>query len=78
MLRFAIRNLLSRPVRSLLSLLGLTVAIVGMVGLFSVAEGIDATVDETFGQIPGILVMQELRQGRGWVGMRTDLPVFRI
>lgn len=59
MLRFAIRNLLSRPVRSLLSLLGLTVAIVGMVGLFSVAEGIDATVDETFGQIPGILVMQK-------------------
>ena len=59
MLRFAIRNLLSRPVRSLLSLLGLTVAIVGMVGLFSVAEGIDATVDETFGQIPGILAMQK-------------------
>ncbi len=59
MLRFAVRNLLSRPVRSLLSLLGLTVAIVGMVGLFSVAEGIDATVDETFGQIPGILVMQK-------------------
>jgi putative ABC transport system permease protein len=42
-----------------LSLLGLTVAIVGMVGLFSVAEGIDATVDDTFGQIPGILVMQK-------------------
>ncbi|NQV25307.1 MAG: ABC transporter permease [Rhodopirellula sp.] len=59
MLRFAVRNLLSRPVRSLLSLLGLTVAIVGMVGLFSVAEGIDATVDDTFGQIPGILVMQK-------------------
>ena len=59
MLLFAVRNLLSRPVRSLLSLLGLTVAIVGMVGLFSVAEGIDATVDETFGQIPGILVMQK-------------------
>ena len=59
MLRFAVRNLLSRPVRSLLSLLGLTVAIVGMVGLFSVAEGIDATVDDTFGQIPGILIMQK-------------------
>lgn len=59
MLVYAVRNLLSRPVRSLLSLLGLTVAIVGMVGLFSVAEGIDATVDDTFGQIPGILVMQK-------------------
>lgn len=59
MLRLSVRNLTSRPVRSLLSLLGLTVAIVGMVGLFSVAEGIDATVDDTFGKIPGIVVMQK-------------------
>ena len=58
MLRFAIRNLLSRPARSLLSLLGLTVAIVGMVGLFSVAEGIDATVEQTFNRIPGMVCMQ--------------------
>jgi len=58
MLRFAVRNLLSRPARSVLSLLGLTVAIVGMVGLFSVAEGIDATVEETFERIPGLIVMQ--------------------
>lgn len=58
MLNFAIRNLLSRPVRSLLALLGLTVAIAGMVGLFSVAEGIDQMVASTFGRIPGLLVMQ--------------------
>ncbi len=58
MLTFALRNLLSRPARSLLSLLGLTVAIVGMVGLFSVAEGIDQTVDQTFNRIPGLVCMQ--------------------
>ncbi len=58
MLKFAIRNLLSRPARSLLSLLGLTVAIMGMVGLFSVAEGIDATVEQTFNRIPGLVCMQ--------------------
>ena len=58
MWKFAVRNLLSRPARSALSLLGLTVAIAGMVGLFSVAKGIDATVEQTFGQIPGLLVMQ--------------------
>lgn len=44
--------------RSLLSLLGLTVAIVGMVGLFSVAEGIDAMVTKTFKAIPGLAVLQ--------------------
>ncbi len=58
MWKFAVRNLLSRPTRSALSLLGLTVAIAGMVGLFSVAEGIDASVQQTFGRIPGLLVMQ--------------------
>ena len=58
MLVFAVRNLFSRPVRSALALLGLTVAIVGMVGLFSVAEGIEEQIEETFGRIPGLAVMQ--------------------
>ncbi|MAG93202.1 MAG: ABC transporter permease [Planctomycetaceae bacterium] len=58
MLAFAFRNLLSRPLRSLLALLGLTVAIAGMVGLFSVAGGIDAMVSDTFARIPGVVVMQ--------------------
>ncbi len=44
--------------RSVLSLLGLTVAIVGMVGLFSVAEGIDQMVHKTFKAIPGLAVLQ--------------------
>ncbi|VAX38759.1 ABC transporter permease protein [hydrothermal vent metagenome] len=58
MWKFAFRNLLNRPIRSLLALLGLTVAIAGMVGLFSVAEGLDNMVDDTFSQIPGLVVMQ--------------------
>src|SRR5580704_10006052 len=58
MLLFAFRNLVSRPVRSLLALLGLTVAIAGMVGLFSIATGIDDTVGKTFSRIPGLVVMQ--------------------
>ena len=58
MLKFAIGNLLSRRARSLLSLLGLTVAIIGMVGLFSVAGGIDSMVADTFGRIPGLIAMQ--------------------
>jgi len=58
MLKFAFRNLLSRPVRSLLSLLGLTVAIMAMVGLFSVAEGLDEMVARTFSRISGLVAMQ--------------------
>ncbi|MBI5757776.1 MAG: ABC transporter permease [Planctomycetales bacterium] len=58
MLRFALRNLWTRPLRTLLSLCGLTVAIAGMVGLFSVAEGLESLVADTFGRIPGLVVMQ--------------------
>lgn len=58
MFRFAFQNLLSRPLRTLLSVLGLTVAIAGMVGLFSIAGGIDRMVQTTFDQIPGLLVQQ--------------------
>lgn len=58
MFSFAFRNLRTRPVRSLLALCGLTVAIGGMVGLFSVAGGIEAMVTSTFARIPGLAVMQ--------------------
>lgn len=58
MLKLAVQNLMSRPTRSLLALLGLTVAIMGMVGLFSVAVGIGRTIDETFKKIPGLAAMQ--------------------
>ena len=58
MLKFAFRNLMSRPVRSTLSLLGLTVAIAGMVGLFAVKGGLEKTVNDTFRLIPGLTVMQ--------------------
>ncbi|OYW24707.1 MAG: ABC transporter permease [Planctomycetales bacterium 12-60-4] len=63
---FACRNLWSRPVRSLLALLGLTVAIMGMVGLFSVAAGLQATVDKTFNRVPGLAAMQP----------GTPIPIF--
>ncbi len=81
MLRFAIRNLLSRRARSLLSLAGLTVAIAGMVGLFSIAVGIDAMVTDTFDRIPGMIVMQKgapiplfSRVPRAWAKEIEELP----
>jgi putative ABC transport system permease protein len=58
MFTFALRNLVSRPARSLLSLVGLTVAIMGMVGLFSVAAGLNEMVTDTFGRITGLVAMQ--------------------
>ncbi len=81
MLRFAVKNLLSRRARSLLSLAGLTVAIAGMVGLFSIAVGIDAMVTDTFDRIPGMIVMQKgapiplfSRVPRAWAKEIEELP----
>jgi putative ABC transport system permease protein len=58
MLKFALRNLMTRPMRSALSLVGLTVAIMGMIGLFSVAKGLDDLVNSTFSRITGLVAMQ--------------------
>lgn len=84
MLRFAFRNLTSRPVRSILALLGLTVAIAGMVGLFSIATGIDDTVGKTFSRIPGLAAMQPgapiplfSRLPIGWADEIAALPGVR-
>ena len=84
MLRFAFRNLVSRPVRSILALLGLTVAIAGMVGLFSIATGIDDTVGKTFNRIPGLIAMQPgapiplfSRLPVGWTEEIAKLPGVR-
>ncbi len=58
MWKFAAHNLLSQKLRTALALLGLTVAILAMVGLFSVAEGLDASFDDAFTRIPGLVAMQ--------------------
>ena len=59
MLKFAWRNLINRPVRTILSVLGLSVAIAGMVGLFAISGGIQYLVNKTFEKIPGLLVQQQ-------------------
>lgn len=56
--RFACSNLLSRKVRSSLALLGLAVAIVGMVGLFSVVSGLKHMSEDAFSRIKGLIVLQ--------------------
>ena len=58
MFGFALRNLRSRPARSLLALAGLTVAIAGMVGLFSVAEGLNASAEDAFSKVDGLTALQ--------------------
>jgi putative ABC transport system permease protein len=56
-LALALRNLLVRKARTTLSLVGLTVAIVGIIALISVSRGIQALLQETISLVPGITVL---------------------
>jgi len=54
---FAWRNLLTRPLRTILALIGLSVPILGIMGLFSVSNGLRDLVGDTLSQIEGVMVI---------------------
>lgn len=56
---FAWRNLRTRPLRTILALIGLSVPILGVMGLFSVSNGLRDLVGETLSQIEGVMVIRE-------------------
>ena len=59
MWKIAYRNLLSKKTRSLLALIGLMIAVVGVVGLISISDGIKNMVNESLGQLQGVMVLQK-------------------
>lgn len=59
MWQFAWRNLLTRPLRTLLALIGLSIPILGVLGLFSVSGGLRNLVGDTLSQIQGVVVLRE-------------------
>jgi putative ABC transport system permease protein len=59
MWRFAWRNLLTRPLRTALALVGLSIPILGVLGLFSVSGGLRHLVGDTLSQIEGVMVLRE-------------------
>ncbi len=57
--RFAWRNLLTRPLRTLLALIGLSVPILGILGLFSLSNGLRDLVGNTLSRIEGLIILRE-------------------
>lgn len=57
--KFAWRNLLTRPLRTFLALVGLSVPILGVLGLFSVSDGLRNLVGTTLDKIKGVMVLRE-------------------
>src|SRR5947209_7603054 len=56
---FAWRNLLTRPLRTILALVGLSIPILGVIGLFSLSEGLRNLVGDTLSNIQGVMVLRE-------------------
>ena len=57
--QFAWQNLLTRPLRTFLALVGLSVPILGVLGLFSVSDGLRNLVGNTLDKIKGVMVLRE-------------------
>lgn len=59
MWKFAWRNLATRPLRTILALVGLSIPILGVLGLFSLSGGLRNLVGDTLGRIQGVVVLRE-------------------
>jgi putative ABC transport system permease protein len=58
MWQFAWQNLITRPTRTLLAVLGLTIPIIAILGLFSLTNGIRALMGNTLAKMNGLMVMR--------------------
>ena len=56
---FAWRNLLTRPMRTILALVGLSIPILGVLGLFCLSNGLRDLVGDTLSRIEGLIVLRE-------------------
>jgi putative ABC transport system permease protein len=59
MLSFAWRNLMTRPLRTILGLIGLSIPILGVIGLLCISGGLRNLVGDTLSQIQGVMVLRE-------------------
>jgi putative ABC transport system permease protein len=58
MWQFAWQNLITRPTRTLLAVLGLTIPIIAILGLFSLTNGIRTLMGNTLAKMNGLMVMR--------------------
>ncbi len=59
MYKIALKNLLQNKKRTFLAVVGLTIAIVGLISLVSLSSGIRTSVEESFSSMEGVTVIEE-------------------
>lgn len=70
---FAWRNLLTRPLRTVLALVGLSIPILGVMGLFSVSGGLKNLVGDTLSQVKGMMVIRENQPSPVFSDLKADM-----
>jgi putative ABC transport system permease protein len=70
---FAWRNLMTRPLRTVLALIGLSVPILGVMGLFSLSTGLRNMVGDTLSQVEGVMVVRENSPSPVFSTLKADL-----
>jgi putative ABC transport system permease protein len=71
--RFAWRNLLTRPLRTTLALIGLSIPILGVMGLFSLSRGLRDMVGDTLSRVEGLMVLAENKPSPVFSTLPADL-----
>jgi putative ABC transport system permease protein len=71
--RFAWRNLMTRPLRTTLALIGLSIPILGVMGLFSVSRGLRNMVGDTLSRVEGVMVIRENSPSPVFSDLKADL-----
>ncbi len=59
MIRYSLKNLWTQPVRSLLCIVGISIALVGVVCIFSFSAGVKATVNSAIHLIDGVVILEK-------------------
>ncbi len=73
MWRFAWRNLMTRPLRTVLALVGLSIPILGVIGLFSLSGAMRQLVGDTLSRIQGVIVVRDGAISPVFSDLKADL-----
>jgi putative ABC transport system permease protein len=71
---FAWRNLLTRPIRTILALVGLSIPVLGVLGLFAVSNSLRALVSDALGGIEGLVVLSDNALSPVFSSVPASLP----
>ena len=74
MWQFACQNLITRPTRTLLAVVGLTIPILAILGLFSLTNGIRNLMGHTLARMNGLMVMRATHPRRSSATCRRTSP----